>query len=198
MKENYIRLLTDVELNPKQKHVWYRVVEQFLGATHSPDAENYIDTLVSDRDELEGDEDFPYVYAVYLSDVPDVNHAEMIVHTWDRVYPRDFQIETSADFDPSQCDCGDEDGEGYCSCDIEIDDDLHEEIQRRASKFLHNRWVEHQVHQGWRYGLKLNEGDRTDPRLRDWDSLREEYRRTLDMDRDQAVKFFKTYPHLFV
>lgn len=197
MSEHYMRLLTDVELNPKQKHVWYRVVEKFLGAEYSTQPENFLDTLTSQREEMEGDEDFPYVYVVYLSDDVDPNLAEQIVMLWSEVYPRDFLIESSAEYDPSDCGCGD-DEDGPCSCDVEIDDALHEEIQRRASKFLHNRWVEEQVRNGWRYGIRESGKDQTSPRLRDWDSLREEYRRELVMDRDQATKFFKTYPHLFV
>lgn len=193
MSEHYMRLLTDVELNPKQKHVWYRVVEKFLGAEHSTQPENFLDTLTSHREEMEGDEDFPYVYVVYLSDDVDVNLAEQIVTLWGEVYPRDFQIESSAEFD-SSFGCGDDDE----SCDVEIDDAMHEEIQRRASKFLHNRWVEEQTRQGWRYGMTESSKKQTSPRLRDWDNLREEYRREIEMDRDQAVKFLKTYPHLFV
>ncbi len=187
MSEHYMRLLTDVELNPKQKQVWYRVVEQFLGAEYSTQPENFLDTLTSQRDEFEGDDDYPYVYVVYLNDDVDPSVAEQIVMLWNDVYPRDFEIESSAEYDP---DCDD--------CDVEIDDAMHEEIQRRASKFLHNRWVENQVNEGWRYGIQTNNQNKTSPRMRDWDNLREEYRRELVMDRDQATKFFKTYPHLFV
>lgn len=181
-----MRLLTDVKLNPKQKHVWYRVVEKFLGAEYSTQPENFIDRLTSDREELEGDDEYPFVYIVYLSDNVDPTVAEQIVELWSQVYPLDFQIESSAEYDTD------------CECDVEIDEAMHEEIQRRASKFLHNRWVEDQTQKGWRYGMRENTSERTSPRLRDWDSLREEYRRELAMDRDQAVKFFKQYSHLFV
>lgn len=187
MSEHYMRLLTDIELNPKQKQVWYRVVEKFLGAEFATQPTNFLDTLTSQREELEGDEDFPFVYVVYLSDDVDPGLAEQIVALWDQVYPCDYEIESSAEYDTE---CGD--------CDIEIDDTMHEEIQRRASKFLHNRWVETQISEGWRFGMNNSPRDKTSPRLRDWDNLREEYRRELTMDRDQAVKFFKTYPHLFV
>ena len=187
MTKHYMRLLTDVELNTKQKQVWYRVVEKFLGAEFATQPSNFLDTLTSQRAELEGDEDFPHVYVVYLSDDVDPDMAEQIVAMWDQVYPRDYEIESSAEYD---IDCDD--------CDVEIDDTMHEEIQRRASKFLHNRWVETQLGEGWRFGMSKSARDKTSPRLRDWDSLREEYRRELPMDRDQAVNFFKSYPHLFV
>ena len=187
MTEHYMRLLTDVELNTKQKTIWYRVVEKFLGAENSPQPENFIARMTSQRAELEGDDEFPYVYVVYLSDDVDPGLAERIVHVWSEIYPRDFLIESSAEYDD---DCAD--------CEIEIDDAMYEEIQRRASKFLHNRWVEQQVSEGWRYGMSASRESKVSPRIRDWDSLHENYRRQMPMDRDQAVKFFKTYPHLFV
>jgi hypothetical protein len=187
MNEHYMRLLTDIELNSKQKRAWYRVVEKFLGADHATQPTNFLDSLTSHRDELQGDDDFPFVYVVYLSDDVDLAIAENIVAVWDQIYPRDYQIESSAEYSD---DCDD--------CDVEIDDAMHEEIQRRASKFLHNRWVESQLSEGWRFGLSRSSKDKTSPNMRDWDSLREEYRRELPMEREQAVKFFKEYPHLFV
>jgi hypothetical protein len=186
MKTHYIRLLTDIELNDDQKHVWYRVVERFIGDHNTTEPTEFIDTLHPARDELEGDEDFPYVYVVYLNDPLDIEQAEAMVEFWNKVYPGDYEIESSAEYD-SECDC-----------DTEIDDAMFEEIKRRASKFLHNRWVEDQVHEGWRYGLKINNTQRTDPRLRDWDSLNEQYRKEVDMDRNDAVKFFKRYSFIFV
>lgn len=182
-----MRLLTDVELNPKQKQVWYRVVERFLGTKYATQPENFIDQLTSHRSELESDDDFPYVYIVYLSDDVDTAIAEKIVILWGKIYPRDFEIESSTEYN-SDCD----------DCEIEIDNDMHEEIQRRASKFLHNRWVEKQIGEGWRFGLNASNKEKVSPRLRDWDSLREEYRRQLVMERDQTITFLKKYPHLFV
>jgi hypothetical protein len=186
MSEHYIRLLTDIDLNDKQKHIWYKAVDKFLGAEFSPQPENFIDTLTSYREELEGDEDFPFVYVVYLNDNVNPELAEQIVYLWSEIYPKDFQIETSAEYD---CECEDE---------IEIDDAMHEEIQRKASKFLHNRWVDDRISEGWRFALSKSEKDKTSPRLRDWDSLREDYRKEVILDRDQATDFFKNYPHLFV
>lgn len=181
-----MRLLTDIELNDTQRQIWYRCVEKFLGADHATQPNEFLDTLTSHRDELEGDDDFPYVYVVYLSDDIDTNIAEQIVTVWDEIYPRDFEIETSTEYDTE---CGD---------DVEIDDIMYEEIQRRASKFLHNRWVDDQLQEGWRFGINVSAKNKTNPRLRDWDSLREEYRRELPLDRVQATDFFKQYPHLFV
>lgn len=188
MTENYMRLLTDVELNAKQKQVWYRCVEKFLGADYATEPTNFLDKLTSHRDELEGDEDFPFVYVVYLSDQIDCDIAEQIVTLWDAIYPRDFEIESSAELG----DCVD------CEeCAIEIDDAMFAEIRKQADKYLHNRWVDTQIHEGWRFGINQSTKDKTSPRLRDWDNLREEYKHSVDMTRDQAITFMTTYPHIF-
>lgn len=193
MEEHYIRLLTTVELTGQQKHVWYRVVEKFLTDDTHAEHENFIDNMASQRDEFEGDEDFPYVYVVYLNSNINVAVAEQIVTLWSEVYPLDYEIETSSDLEDA-CGCGDEDDWS----DMEIDDAMYEEIQRRASKFLHNRWVESQLQEGWRFGIKMNAAAQTDPRLRDWDSLHENYRKLVDLDRDKAKQFLRKHPHIFV
>ncbi len=195
MKDHYIRLLTDTELSSEQKHVWFRVVEKFLDADTQPEQEHFIDQMTSQRDEFAGDEDFPYVYVVYLSRDVDPAIAEQIVTLWMEVYPRDYEIETSANIeDACGCDgCGD-----GCDCnDIEIDDAMREEIQHRASKFLHNRWVESQLQSGWRFGIKANKDQQTDPRLRNWDSLHEQYRKSIELTEQQAIDFLKKNPELF-
>jgi hypothetical protein len=196
MQEHYIRLLTTIELSSEQKNVWYRVVEKFLGDENHPEHENFIDQMASQRDEFQGDEDFPYVYVLYLDCDIDVAAAEQVVMLWSEVYPLDYEIETSADIEDA---CGCEGCGRDCHCnDIEIDEAMREEIQLRASKFLHNRWVESQLQSGWRFGMKMNEAEQTDPRLRNWDSLNEQYRKTVELSEEQAVKFLKKHPELFV
>jgi hypothetical protein len=186
MTTHYMRLLTDVELNEKQKHVWYSCVNKFLGVDHATQPTEFLDTMTNNHAELEGDDDFPFVYVVYLSDDIDQVVAEQIVTVWDKIYPRDYEIESSAEFDSD------------CDCDIEIDEALHSEIQRRASKFLHNRWVDQKLHEGWRFGISTNNADQTSPKMRDWDSLNEDYRSELEMTLEQATDFIKKWPHLFV
>jgi hypothetical protein len=94
MSDHYMRLLTDVGLNEKQKHIWYRLVEKFLGEEAAPRPEEFLDTLTTQRDEYEGDDEFPYVYVVYLSDEIDIDLAEQVVYLWSEIYPRDFLIES--------------------------------------------------------------------------------------------------------
>lgn len=205
MTEHYMRLLTDTRLNDKQKNIWFRMVEKFLGATYSPRHDNFLDNMTSNREELQGDDDYPYVYVVYLSHDVDASIAEQIVYLWSEIYPRDFEIESSAEY-PSDCgcecngcDCDNCECNG-CECNdvIEIDDEMHIEIQRKASKFLHNRWVDNQIHDGWAYGLYFDRDAKTSPKIRDWDTLHQDYRVELPMDRTQAIDFLKKFSHLFV
>jgi len=188
MTNHYMRLLTDTKLNDKQKQVWYSAVEKFLDAEHVAQPEEFLDTLTNNRQELEGDEDFPYVYVVNLNSDVDPKLAEQIVMLWSEIYPRDFEIESSAEYDDCECD----------DCDVEIDDAMYEEIQRRASKFLHNRWVEQQIEEGWRFAISTNLTEKMSPKIRDWDSLHESYRREIVLTKEQATEFFKKYSHLFV
>lgn len=185
----YIRLLTDVKLNDIQKYTWYKAVDTFLGETHSPRQENFIDSPITQQPELKGTDEFPHVYIVYLSKKPDLIRSEQIVVLWNEIYPRNFEIESS-----TQCDCP----KNNCSCQVEIDDETFLEIQNHASKFFHNRWVEDKIHEGWRFGLLESSKDKTSPRLRDWDSLQDEYRKKMPMTQEQAIGFFKRNRFLFV
>ena len=182
MRDHYIRLLTDVELTDRQQYIWRKTVEKFIDDPML-EPESFIQGL-DIRDEFLGDENFPYVYVIYLSEDPNHTDVEKIVLLLSKVYPRDFEIETSAEYSAIY--------------DIDIDDALHKEIQQRASKFFHNMWVENKIQEGWRFGLASDSSSKVSPKLRDWDSLNEQYRSELNITKKQAIHFLKTYPHLFV
>lgn len=176
MHEHYMRLLVNRPLNERQRHIWITCVRKFL-----EDGElEYGDQRFRQGEETFIDNDeFPYSYLVKLTRDLNRTWAENIVKAWSEIYPADFQIETSIDV----ADCDD--------CDIELDDDLFEDIATQLNKDLHNRWVEQQVGDGWRYGLRLSESQKTNPRLRDWDTLDPAYRKMVDITREQASEYFK-------
>ena len=182
MPKHYIRLLTDVELNDRQQHIWYTAVDKFTAGAQS--LERTLQVQSMHADELQGNEDFPYVYVVYLPGNLDIQAAERIVVAWDNIYPRDFEIETSADYD-SACD------------DSEIDLEIREEVQKFTNKYLHNRWVDDMVLQGWRYGARKNTKERTDPRIQNWDSLNESLRERITLTDAQIMKMIKDHPQIF-
>ena len=166
MKEYHVKLMTDVRLSSHQQYVWNRLVDSLLDGY---DIE--VDNMIDDMAEM------PYEYYIYTSMKIPIDKMEKIVDLWGQIYPKDFQIETSSEYDDE--------------FDIDIDNDVLQHIQHAANKFFHNRWVEDQIDGGWRYGLELNRGDLTDPRLRNWDSLAEPYRTNLDLTPQQVMCFIK-------
>ena len=181
----YIRLLVDVELDEKQKHIWYKLVDEFTNKKTTI-RDQYINEFMNIADDLKGTDDFPYSYVVYLNDQIEMKEAESIVYIWNKIFPVDFEIDSSIQYNPENEE------------DVEIDEALYEEIVKRANKFLHNRWVEDKIQEGWRYGTDINITEKTDPRLRDWDALNEDYKIHMDITREQAVSFLKKYPYIFV
>ena len=158
MSEHYIRLLTNVELNTSQKKVWYQVVKKFLSRIIETPPLNFLSDNQLLPAEFDGDIGFNNVYIIYLIEDVDSEVMEEIVKLWDEIYPLDFEIESSTEYG---CGCDD--------CDVEIDDALHEEIQRRANKFLRNQK----------------------------NSVTEEYLNEFKMNRKQAITFFKSHSYLF-
>ena len=171
-----LQLKVDVHLDETQRFIWYKLVATVLGLD-DPNVEQH-------EYEYEDDE-FSQCYMVYLDEQPNVKVVEAIVHLWGKIYPRDFNIELSVD------------EKSGLDEEIEFEDGVHEDIQKRASRFFHNRWVENQIQDGWRYGMHLNEDEKTDPRLINWDSLQIPYRKQLVMNPKEAYDFLKKYPYVF-
>lgn len=49
-------------------------------------------------------------------------------------------------------------------------------VAEKVAKYMHQRWMQERVDQGWRYGVEQNNQDKTHPMLRGWDDLPEAYR----------------------
>ena len=177
-KDHYMRLLTDMELTDRQSYIWYNLVAGILGSEFAPRFEHF----------QTENENFPYAYDIILSRDLKTRTAEFIVKAWEKIYPRDFEIESSKEYDSEDCK----------DCNMEMDDDMHAEVQHRVNKFLHNRWVEDKINEGWRFGLKGNKSGRISPLLRDWDSLHESFRHELILDRKQAIDFYLKHRSLLV
>lgn len=116
------------------------------------------------------------------------DEAEFIIYYWDFKFDQDYDIEIT------QTDIND-----IFSYDIDyaVFPDAKSKIIEVASRFLHNRWVDNKIKNGWRYGLYYNIRNKTDPKLRDWDSLPQEYRKIPNMNDIQLVNFYKKNRNLF-
>ena len=117
------------------------------------------------------------------------NEAEFVVSAWERRYQDDFEIEIShlyrADSDMQR------------PFEITIDSDTRAKVLDAASKFIHNRWVDAKTMDGWRYGLDYNEQEKTNPIIRDWDSLPESYRKIPQLTEKELLDFFARNKNLF-
>jgi len=96
-----------------------------------------------------------------------------INYAWESLYHDEFEIKISDEYS--------------------LQEDEFNSLKERISKYLHNRWVDDKISEGWRYGLYENNKDKTSPRLRDWDSLPSKYRTILELDIKKAVDFSKKY-----
>ena len=61
----------------------------------------------------------------------------------------------------------------------DINDNDYEHLAQDFAKYRHNRWVDHKVATGWRYGQEINEEEKTHPHLVNWNALPESVR-TVD------------------
>lgn len=158
----YIRLLSPKKLSQEQQHIWNSVVDAVCSPIQT-DVGNQT-TQMSAAEELKGDDKFPFVYVAYIPHLLARKTVELVVKTWSKIFPVDFEIETTAD----------------------VDDATADATQQFVSKRLHNEWVVDQIANGWRYGMDYDRNDKTDPRLLNWDTLDSAYRTLVPMTKQQV------------
>lgn len=193
--DHYIRLMTERELSDNGMSKWFDTVSRFapsgtviIDDQWDEDCDEDFEVEIDDEDECCGCS-LPYMYEVKLTRHLTETEAEFIVTAWDMRFAHDYEIEVSNLYtdgvDPQH------------PLDISIDDDIKENIETVAAKFLHNRWVEKKLQEGWRYGLHSNKEQKVSPMLRDWDSLDESYRSHSVMSEQEALDFYVKYNTLF-
>lgn len=162
--EDYVKLKLEKPLAGQQITMWNMLVSKFI---NTPVVDNSVETV-----------DDGTIYISHLEDQPNVDDVELIVKIFTEICENDFAIEASVD--------------GYYEDDeVEIDNDVLEYAEKLANQQLHARWIDTQILEGWRYGLRFNKSEKTDPRLRDWHSLHESYRTRISMTPKQALAFIE-------
>jgi hypothetical protein len=185
--KHYIRLLTERELSDDEMDLWFNTVVKFAPPGVAVYDES--DEFEVEEDEVEGDEGLDNVYIVYLTRDLQPSEAEFIVTAWEFRYADDFEIEISNLYRA--------DANLQNPFELEIEPEAYENIKQTAAKFVHNRWVDQKIQEGWRYGLRMSTARKTHPALRDWDSLPHAYRKIPVMSERQALDFYTKYRHLF-
>ena len=172
MYQHHIQLRTNTELSKDQAVTWYSIVEEFGPQDiiyNYPQGEEFVGLEYGICDSC----DMMHIYTVPLLRDMTQEEAQFIVAVLDHKFDIDFNIELSSQFDAAVM------GNFVNSVDeLEIDDEVKEEALKGMSKWSHNRWLDTQLSEGWRYGSYFNSKQKTHPALRDWDSLPESHRRS--------------------
>lgn len=112
-------------------------------------------------------------YKLELNNHISNNDLLFINYAWESVYPENFEIMISDEYS--------------------LQEEEFNNLKEKISKYLHNRWVDDKISEGWRYGLINNKKEKISPYLRDWDNLPKDYRKILELDIKKAVDFSKKY-----
>ena len=128
-----------------------------------------------------------FIYKILLTRNLLPEETEFIVYAWDGIYNEDYDIEITQDYV----------SDGNDNFEYHVEKSTYEKVIEIASRFIHNRWVDHKISNGWRYGLYYSIKNKTDPKLRDWDNLPDEYKKMLEMNDSDVIKFYKENTHLF-
>ena len=109
--------------------------------------------------------DAGYKYQIPLKRNLTGTELESIVNEWVKDFEGDFDIEASSPVLRMQ------DLEMFQ--EVDIDDDYKMIAFNVESNIKHQRWMDNQVDEGWRYGMKYNSESKTSPLLRPWEQLAE-------------------------
>lgn len=176
MIEPSILLKTNFMLDKNQEEEFLYTVEKY-----APEG------IIKDRKIKKAKSAKTFYYTIYLTRNLIQSEAEFIVYAWDNVFKENYDIEITYN----------EIEKSNIEIEYLIDDTTHKHIVDIASRFLHNRWVDHKISNGWRYGLYYNIKNKTDPKIRDWDSLLPEYRKNIEFTKEDAISFYKQNKNLF-
>lgn len=90
---------------------------------------------------------------------------ESIVTEWVEVFEGDFDIEASSPVLRMQ--------DLSMFEEVELDEDYEMIAFNVENNIKHQRWVDTQVEEGWRYGMKYDQEGKVSPLLRPWEQLSE-------------------------
>lgn len=178
MYQHHIMLKTQDPLDSAAAMAWYNAVKEY-GPDNLIYQYPYGDGFVGMEYAVCDCEEFTNCYIVPL--VRDLTETEtqIIIAAWEYIYPEDFDIEISNQYDENP------------DYEIDIDPEIAETARVDMQKWHHNRWVSEMVAEGWRYGAYFSESQKTHPALRDWDSLPVDHRRSPDFSNQQVFEWLR-------
>ena len=179
MYQHHIQTKTYEELSPELVQAWLHTVTVYgpddITLTYEHNGEQ-VSMEYGRCDDCE----FSHVYTVPLKRDLTYDETLFIVQAWEHVYAGDFDIEISNMYENM-----DDDAE------IEIDEDIRQRAIADLNKQGHNRWVNQQMSEGWRWGTHYNSREKTHPALRGWDELPESHRREREITNKEIFEWMK-------
>jgi hypothetical protein len=122
-----------------------------------------------------------FIYEIPLSRDLVEKEIQPIIFAWTAYFPKgDFDIETSA------VKVNEATHRNKSTDAIEIKERDMEDLCHLLAKHNHGRWCADREKNGWKFGLKLNEKEKTHPMIRPWANLPETYK-SIDYDLPQVV-----------
>jgi phage tail sheath gpL-like len=161
--EHHVRLITDKELDSDMIRQYYKIVQRHFDDIIEPDED---DNVLVYHVNAKGN----HCYDIRLEEDLDLDEGDIMSQEISALIPEDIEMQIEATSDT------DIEAEIEEHTDNLADDDFSA-IANDVARYKHNRWMEHYVGQGWRYGQKLDEREKTHPALRPWDELPEAVRK---------------------
>lgn len=188
MYQHHIILKTTEQLTSEQSNDWYQTVKEF-------GPPNIIFNYKVGNKEIgmeygTCDEEIPHCYIVPIMRDMTPEETTFVVSAWEYKYPNDFNIEISNAIDHHALGQFQNSMDGVDS-DIDLDPELKESALKDMAKWHHNRWVEGQSTEGWRYGAYYNSKDKTHPAMRQWDDLSETHKRSPKFSNLEVLEWLK-------
>jgi hypothetical protein len=119
-----------------------------------------------------------HLYLVPLTRDLSESEAAKIVAAFTQVAPDgEFEVETSASHLATQ---------DAAETDVVFDEDKYHTLCMAWAKRQHETWMKSRVDQGWRYGTELSMDHKTNPLLRPFDQLPDQYRKP-NLEEPQAL-----------
>ena len=162
--KHHIRLVVEQELDTDIIKTYYNTIKEHLGETVQPNEEDVsmVHHIIDDA----------HCYDISLAEDMAVEQGDIIAEALNKLIDEntDFLIEgtNSIELEANLDEVNEEIGENH-----------FEHLADDFAKYRHNRWVDHKVATGWRYGQEINEEEKTHPHLVNWNALPESIR-TVD------------------
>ena len=159
--KHHIRLVVEQELDIDLIKKYYDTIKEHLGETVQSDEDN-VSMVHHIMDEA-------HCYDINLTEDIDSEQGDIVAESLNKLIDEntDFLIEgtNSIELEANLDEVNEEIGENH-----------FEHLADDFAKYRHNRWVDHKMATGWRFGQEINEEEKTHPHLVGWDALPESVR----------------------